>query len=124
MFSLEFYRWLHVVSLVMIFSGLVGLLGARFSGQPVSRSFERNMALVHGFGMLFMLIAGFGAMARLNYMNEWPWWIHVKLVAWLFMGVSMALAKRKAKWGAALLAVWLLVAGLGAYLGIFKPAFA
>lgn len=123
MFSLEFYRWLHIVSLLMIFSGLAGLVAARVGGGKSTKKFDRSLALIHGFGMLGMLVAGFGAMARLGFMQGgWPWWIYVKLVIWLAMGGSMTLAKRKAAWGPWLLLAWVATAAVGAYLGIYKPA--
>jgi hypothetical protein len=123
MFSLEFYRWLHIVSLLMIFTGLTGLVAARVGGAGSNKKFDRSLALIHGVGMLGMLVAGFGAMARLGFMQGgWPWWIYVKLVIWLLMGGSMTLAKRKAQWGPALLLAWVLIAAVAAYLGIFKPA--
>ncbi len=121
MFSLEFYRWLHVVCLLMILAGLAGLLASRLNGATPTKKTDRALALIHGFGMLGMLVAGFGAMARLGFMTAWPWWIYAKLVIWFFMGVSMTLAKRKASWGAMLLILWIAVAAVGAYLGIYKP---
>lgn len=99
---------------------------ARFKveGRQIKRPFDVSMALVHGIGMMLMLIAGFGAMARLGYMSgAWPWWIYVKLVIWLALGGSLTFVKRKPNWGVKLIVGWLIVAGIGAYLGIFKPSF-
>ena len=121
MLPLEFYRWLHIVGLLFIFSGLLVLVGARVAGATPNRKTEQVYLIVHGVGMLFMLVAGFGAMARLGYMTEWPWWIYPKLAIWLALGGSATLAKRKASWGLALILVWIGLAGVGAYLGIFKP---
>jgi hypothetical protein len=122
MFSLEFYRWLHIVSVLMVFTGLVGLVAARSGGKAPDKKTDRMLALIHGFGMLGVLVAGFGAMARLGFMSGWPWWINLKLAIWLYMGGSMALAKRKAQWGPALLASWIIIGGVAAYFGIYKPA--
>lgn len=120
--SLEFYRWLHVVSLLMIFSGLTGLVATRLGGATPTKKLDRALGLIHGIGMMGMLVAGFGAMARLGFMGDgWPWWIYVKLAIWFFMGASMTIAKRRAQWGAALILFWVAIAAVGAYLGIFKP---
>ena len=121
MFPLELYRWLHVVSLLLVFIGLLGLVFLRTGGATSTKKQDRYLGHIHGIGLTLMLIAGFGAMARLGYMTAWPWWIYVKLVLWLYLGASAALAKRKAHLAPALLASWVVIAGLGAYLGIFKP---
>ncbi len=121
MLPLEFYRWLHIVSLLLVFIGLVGLVISRVSGATSNKKQDRLLGHIHGIGLTLMLIAGFGAMARLGYMTAWPWWIYAKLVLWLYFGGSAALAKRKAHLAPALLASWVILAGLGAYLGIFKP---
>jgi hypothetical protein len=111
--SLEFYKWIHLLGLMMLFCGLAGLWG--------SRSMGRSLSLLHGIGMLFLLVGGFGMMARMGIVQGWPGWIYVKLCVWLALGAGIALAKRKSHWGMKLIGLWIGLGALAAYMGIFKP---
>jgi hypothetical protein len=105
----------------MLFTGLVGLWGTRVLGGTGTRQLDRAMALIHGFGMLLVLVGGFGMLARMG-IHSFPLWVWIKLIVWLALGGSMVLAKRRANWGLALLTLWMALGGFAAYLGIFKPS--
>ncbi len=119
--SYEFYKMLHILGLLMIFSGLVGLWGTRVMPEVAVRKWDRPMALIHGFGMAFVLVGGFGMLARLGMVNGLPGWIYVKLLIWFVLGGSLVLAKRKAHLGLWLLSGWIILGSLSAYMAIYKP---
>lgn len=118
MFSYQTYKMLHYLGFMLLFFGFGGVLiphiaGIKLEGKPRMVAF-----ITHGLGMLFLLVAGFGMLARLQ-LDGIPPWIHVKLAVWLILGVAIGLAKRMPSW---LLLVAILAIGLIApYMAIFKP---
>lgn len=119
--SYELYKVLHVFGILMLIAGLCGLWGVYSAGQPVLKSQRIGLALIHGFGMALILISGFGMLARLGFMSQIPLWTYAKMVIWLILGGSMALAKRRAGLGLRLVLLWVALGGAAGYLAIFKP---
>jgi len=120
--SLEFYRVAHILGLLMVFSGLAGLWGVHVQASgPPKKSVRVGLALLHGIGMLLLLVSGFGQLARLGLTDGLPSWVIRKLAIWFLLGVSMVMAKRKAHLGLWIVLVWILFGSLAAFLGIFKP---
>ena len=114
----EIYKLLHVVGLLLLFLGMGGqLLG---SGAERERAPKRT-AILHGVGLLAMLVGGFGMMARLGVQWPWPGWLIAKLGVWLAIGAlplgvrHQVLPHHLAWWVAATLG------GLAAWLAINKP---
>lgn len=118
--SLEFYKLLHIFGLLFVFGGLVALWGAKASGTPPTKRFYSRLAMIHGLGLLFMLVSGFGMLARLGLLSSLPGWAYAKLLIWLLLGGAMALVKRKASAIPQLLGLIGLVT-LAAYFALFKP---
>ncbi|NJL25489.1 MAG: hypothetical protein HC902_10165 [Calothrix sp. SM1_5_4] len=117
----EFYKILHILGLLMIFSGLAGLWGLHVMKQPVAKIHRIGLALIHGLGMMIILVSGFGMLAKLGLFADLPTWFYLKMVVWLALGGSMVLAKRKAGLGVPLLMAWVALGTLAAYLAIYKP---
>lgn len=119
--SYEFYKILHITGILMVFSGLAGLVGMKLNGTELSPRGRRLFALFHGVGLLIVLVAGFGLAARLQLMASLPGWVWGKLVVWLLLGGGLTLAKKRGQVGAPLM---ILFVGLGltaAWLAIAKP---
>lgn len=122
MVSLEVYRVLHILGLLMLFSGLAGLWGTRVLGQAKpSRRMDVSLALIHGFGLFIILVSGFGMLARLGLVQGLPTWVYIKLGIWFALGGAMTLAKRKSQWGLPLIALFITLGITAGYLGIMKP---
>lgn len=106
-----------------VFSGLAALVGI-YSMGPLQRhpSAKKALAIIHGVGMTFLLVGGFGMLARLGIVHGGlPGWVYAKLAIWLFLGGSMVLARKKAAHGTKLILLWVFVGGLAAYLALYKP---
>jgi hypothetical protein len=115
MLSVAAYKVVHIFGVLLVFVGFGGILGG--GARP------RLARATHGIGMLLVVIAGFGMLARLGIYGpgSWPLWVWLKLVIWLALGAAMAVAKRAP--GAARALWWILpLLGAGAaYLALFKP---
>ncbi len=120
--SYELYKVLHLVGIVLLFSGLVSVLTIKLSGAALEGKQKKFAFMTHGIGLLLILISGFGLMARLGLVQEFPKWIFIKLSIWLFMGLVLALIKRKAQDHAfKLYTILLSVFMVAAYVAITKP---
>jgi len=109
------YETLHMIGLMMLFIG-VGVLATQGADGP----YRKPAAMLHGIGLLVILISGFGLLAKLQLGYDKPWFFG-KVVILILMGAAPVFLKKpnlKGHIG------WIIVIALGAvaaYLGIFKP---
>ena len=116
--SYEFYRVLHIIGIVLLFTSLGALaaIGGRNEG-----GLRRFAAIIHGVAVAVILIAGFGLLARLQMFGGFPPWIWIKLGIWLTLATAVLPLRRKPE-----LASWIFLAipllgGTAAWLAIYKP---
>ena len=89
----NFYQVLHIVGISMVFLGYGALL-ARSMAAPENVSVRKLGSITSGIGLLLVLVAGFGLVAKLGY-NYIETWILVKFVIWLLLGGLIVLINRK-----------------------------
>ena len=106
--SPAFYHIAHLVGLILLFVGF----GAVASGN-------RKGMMYHGIGLLILLVAGFGLIAKLQLSYTSPFVIG-KGVVFLLLGFLPVLAKRNILPASAVLWVAILLGGLAAYMGYLK----
>lgn len=114
MLSYQTYKLIHLASIFIFLSGAAVLLLARPPGK--------TWKIITGVSSLFILIAGFGLLARLGLTSGMPSWVIVKIVIWTGVtALGHIVAKRFP--GAALQAYWVTVglATIAAYFAIYKP---
>lgn len=121
--SYEFYKVLHVTGLILLFSGLVSLLTLKIIGAPVEGSAKKFSFLTHGIGLFFILISGFGLLAKLNILSDMPNWVYAKLAIWLYFGLTISLIKRRGQMGWTLYIPMLAIFMIAAYIATTKPIF-
>lgn len=118
--SILFYQVLHLTGVILLFLGLGAALMP--SDAP-----KRNIGLrFHGAGLVLLLVAGFGLVAK--YKFGFPWWVVAKLVLWLGFGAMPIIGKRgllpvPVAWGIAI-ACGVLAILLGKTHGFQIPLFA
>jgi len=113
----------HIVGIMLLFMGLGGMVFGAYAGfGPNKKKIRRAAALLHGFGLLFILVSGIGMMQTLGLLHgDPPGWIKAKFVIFLLLGGSISLAARLSRAIWFLLALWVLLGGTAAYLGLHKP---
>ncbi|MBC7660313.1 MAG: hypothetical protein H7249_11465 [Chitinophagaceae bacterium] len=119
--SSDFYKMVHFFGIFMVFSALGGQIIQSLNGGDARQLPGRKwIAMFHGIGLLLVLVAGFGMIAKLHLGFSQPWVIG-KLLVWVALGGVGAIAARKRNLAGP---IWILVLLLGltaAYLGHFKP---
>jgi len=115
MLSVAAYKVVHILGVLLVFVAFGAALG--------DGSRKKLASMTHGIGLLIVLIAGFGAMARLGISGpgNWPLWIWLKLLIWLVLGAAMTVAKKSPAAAKALWWLLPLVGASAAYLALFKP---
>ena len=109
----NFYQVLHIVGISMVFLGYGALL-ARSMAAPENVSVRKLGSITSGIGLLLILVAGFGLVAKLGY-NYTENWILVKLVIWLLLGGLIVLINRKPQLA---MLLWCLLIALSAIAAI------
>lgn len=89
----EFYKILHFTGLILTFTSLSGYIF--YLAQNKSNERKKLFSILHGIGLLILLVSGFGLAARLGYVQQLPMWVYIKLVIWLVVGASLAIIKRQ-----------------------------
>ncbi len=103
---MELYRVLHFLGVGLIVMSLGGVIMHCINGgSKESNSFRKGMMITHGVGMILVLVAGFGMLARLG-IHSVPLWVGVKLAIWILFGGLVVVAYKKPTLGKLL---WLLV---------------
>ena len=77
----------------MVYLGYGALL-ARSMAAPENVPVRKLGSITCGIGLLFILVAGFGLVAKLGY-NYTETWILVKFAIWLLLGGLIVLINRK-----------------------------
>jgi uncharacterized membrane protein SirB2 len=124
MLPYQFYKVVHIVGIVLIMSALGGVaLQGLLGGMPKGTPGRRLVSILHGIGALFVLVGGFGMLARLGFAHgsNFPAWLWVKIVVWAILAASLFVAYRHAKLGRPLLLALPVLGGLAAYMAIYKP---
>src|SRR4051794_35285224 len=120
--SLAAYRVIHILSMMLMFTALGGLLLASRAGVTTGVS-RKTAGMTHGIAMILLLVSGFGALARIGLSNPgiWPAWLWLKALIWLVFGGIIVLIRRAPRSSAVLWWILPLLGALAAYLAIYKP---
>ena len=97
MISHDVYWYLHILGIALVVLALGGVSLHAMSGGTKETSGGRRMATAsHGLGLLLVLVAGFGMLARLGIVQGGlPGWIWAKLVVWTALGALIMLPYRR-----------------------------
>ena len=121
MLSYSVYNFIHLAGILMIFFSLGGVVMHVANGGSRDNSFRKVAAITHGVGMVLVLIAGFGMLARLGIHWPWPGWVTLKVLLWLVLGMALFLIYRFAHHARLMWWLVLALAIFTVYIVIFKP---
>lgn len=124
MISYELFKVAHLVGVIVLFSVLGGaMVHAINGGTASSNAARRLMTVLHGTGLIVVLIAGFGLLARLDLMNGGlPLWVVGKLIIWLVAGLLLTVPRRNPALARPILLAGLpFLAAAAAWLAVYKP---
>lgn len=120
--SYSFYKVLHLFGAFLTLAALGGLaLHAAIGREKAENTIRGFSAAMHGVGLLILLVAGFGALAKLGVTGGFPGWVWAKLAIWVVFGAAVALPYRSQALAKHLLWILPLLAALNGYLAIYKP---
>ena len=110
--DIQTYRLIHVLGAAALALGLGGII--------VNSAHRKGFVILQGVALLMMLVSGFGLLAK--YHLGFPHFAMAKLALWAVAGALPVVFKKSALSPAAAAAISLVLIGLLAWLGIFKPA--
>ncbi len=118
--SYEFYKLLHILGIVLVFMALGALAFHGANGGTKDGNKVRALVMAtHGVGLLVLLVAGFGMLAKLQSMAAGlPGWLHPKLLIWLLIGAAPVILNRKPEWGKLMWVALPVLALAAAYFGV------
>jgi hypothetical protein len=120
---IEVYKLLHLLGIMLLFASLGGMaiLGLRGGEEREVAPLRKLLTAAHGIALLVVFVAGFGLMARLGIMSNWPTWIFIKLGLWLILGGAVAVVRRTPELGRVWLLLLPLVGGAAAWVAFTHP---
>ena len=107
--SFDFYKVMHFLGIFMVFSALGGQFVQALNGAtPNQLPGRRWIGILHGVGLLIILVAGFAMFAKLKIPLE-PWLIG-KIIIWLVLGgIGVVVTRKKSLAGL----IWIVTLALG-----------
>ena len=84
----ELYRLLHIAGLMLLFLGLGGVLTHEAGKAP------KLCAILHGLGLLTLVVCGVGLMHKSEPKIEWQPWVFAKIGGWVLLGAIPVLVKK------------------------------
>lgn len=113
--SFGFYKWLHVMAVVLVVLALIYAHQARRQNDP-----RKLWAILHGISVGLLGVSGFGMLAKLGITHHMPGWVWLKLLIWLILGFSLTL--RRWAWFFNYWILWIpFWVGISTYLALHKP---
>jgi hypothetical protein len=119
--SYTVYKALHLLGILLTVTALGGMSIHAANGGTRSESRTRALATaVHGTGLLLVLVAGFGMLARLG-ASAASGWVLVKLGIWLALGLAAMIPYARPRVARALFLAVPLLAALAGVVALTKP---
>jgi Na+/H+ antiporter NhaC len=119
MTSYLLFKVLHLLGVMLLFVAVGGLAGMAEAGRAADARLAR---MLHGIALLLLFLTGFALLSSLGMSapGSWQLWVWIKLVVWLLLGASLAVARRErhARW---VLVGLPLLGAVAAYAALVKP---
>jgi hypothetical protein len=116
--SYQTYTVIHVAGVIFLFSALGALAATAGSTHAVLR---RIAAIAHGVALAVIFVAGFGLLARLEFLGSIPAWAWAKMALWAVLGGVAVPLRRRPEWAPVLWVAMPVIGGVAAWLAVTKP---
>lgn len=117
----EILKWLHLTAIVLLILSLGGAAFHMMNGGTKDFGLRKRIGMLSGISLMVILVTG-PLLANHIYSGvAWQYWVYLKFVLWLYLGMSLALLYRKPK--SASLIFWsiFLTASFATFLAVWKP---
>ncbi len=124
MISHSTYLVIHLLGILLVFVSLGGVaLHALNGGTKQDNGARKWVAVMHGLGTVFILLGGFGMLARLGIVQggAFPGWVWAKLVILIVLGAVVMLPYRKPELALPIFLALPFIGAMAGFLAIFKP---
>jgi hypothetical protein len=124
MLPYSFYKVLHITGIALALSSLGGLaVHALNGGTKAGNEARRLLIAMHGSGVLFVLVGGFGMLARLQFKHGamFPGWLLTKLAVWTLIAALVAVPYRWPSRARLVLMALPVLAMTAAAMAVYKP---
>jgi predicted tellurium resistance membrane protein TerC len=112
-----FYHYLHLVGALFVFASIGGMLAV--AGGVTSA--KKLVGMLHGIGLVILLVAGFGFLAKAKVGYPYPNWVWAKMGIWLVLGILPLIVRKRFVQPGVGVMIGILLGATAAYLGYFKP---
>lgn len=113
----EFYRVLHIASIIFFFAGI--------GGSFLSTNNLKVNKIVTGIASLLIFVAGMGLILTalgIHHGEKWPGFLHAKITIWALVSIGGPILAKRLKKGRLIAFYGILLLGvMAAYLAIYKP---
>ena len=121
MLSYEVYKLLHFLGILMTFLSLGGVILYVMNGGTKEQNTHRKLAgIMHGIGLVLILLGGFGMLARLGLQIS-SGWVIIKILIWIALGGMTAIAYKKPDAAKTLWYVTTILGLIAVVLVLYKP---
>lgn len=118
--SYEFYKIVHILGIALVVLSLGGIfMHVMNGGTKASNTFRKGAIVSHGIGLVLLLVAGFGMLAKLR-LDVGAVWVIGKIIIWVLLGALVAVAYRKPQLASKLWFGVPILVTLAAVLAVFK----
>ncbi len=122
MISYQVYKIIHFLGIFTVLMSLAATATLAVSGNIKNSSSRKSLMILHGVGLFFILLGGFGLMARIGVSHGGiPMWVWAKIGIWLVLGSLAAGIKRSQLMAKNSWSILLLLGGTAAFLALYKP---
>lgn len=121
MIPYQVYKLIHLVGVLMLFLSVGGLILYTIYGGDRKHPWRKVLLATHGIGIILVLVAGFGLLARIGIFWPWPGWVAIKVGIWVVFAALPAIIARKPSWTNFLWWMVVVLGGFAAYLAGQKP---
>jgi len=121
MIPFQLYKLIHLVGVLMLFLSVGGLILFATQSGDRKHPWRKVLLATHGIGIILVLVAGFGLLARIGIFWPWPGWVAVKVAVWLIFAALPAIIARNPSLTKILWWTAVALGALAAYLAGYKP---